>query len=42
MKEQEKRLLRLIEINHDCRTLADRLNAISARRRKKRIRSSDK
>ena len=31
----ELRLFEIINRNHECRTLADRLNVISARRRKK-------
>ena len=36
MDQMEKAMIAAVNRNHDCRVLADRLNAISARRRRKR------
>lgn len=36
MKQFTMDMLAAIDRNHECRALADRLNAISARRRKRR------
>lgn len=41
MDHLEKAMFAAIDRNHECRALADRLNAISARRRKKRTSSRD-
>ncbi len=35
MDQLEKQMFNIINRNHDCKAMADRLNAISARRRKK-------
>ena len=35
MDKDERKMFAAINRNHDCRALADKLNAISARRRKK-------
>ena len=35
MAKLEKRMFDIINRNHDCKVLADKLNAISARRRRK-------
>lgn len=35
MDKWEKQMIAVVNRNHDCRVLADKLNAISARRRRK-------
>lgn len=35
MDNWEKKMIAGVNLNHDCRALADKLNAISARRKKK-------
>ena len=35
MDKHEREMIAVVNRNHDCRALADKLNAISARRKKK-------
>ena len=42
MERYEKDMITVVNRNHECRVLADKLSAISSRRRKKRTRSRDK
>ena len=34
MDKLEKQMFNIVNINHDCKALADKLNAISARRKR--------
>ena len=36
MAQLEKQMFDIVNRNHDCKVLADKLNAISARRRKRK------